>query len=169
MIPIMNDKLYGKEGFLYILANQSYPGLLKVGVTRLHPLQRMDQLSAASGVPTPFKLKYYRDFDDVFKAETLIHQMLAEYRVNESREFFRLGLDEVIKHIEKLVHREWNLKSRGVVDRDEDQQDVKQRLEKETPTPFADLYASFEPSDDPNLNEDEERQCRELEKSLATR
>src|SRR5688572_6679317 len=45
-------------GYLYVLINPSLPGLVKIGKTNRDPEQRAAELSAATGVPTPFVLVY---------------------------------------------------------------------------------------------------------------
>ena len=151
----------GKEGFVYCLSNKSYPGLLKIGVTRLHPIRRAKQLSAASGVPTPFKLVYFRDFNDSVLAEKLVHNELDHYRENNNREFFRIALDEAIRAIDKIADDKNVIFKDNI--RDSKEHD---RMSESIATPFAELFASFAPSDAPLLTEDEQKQCRALERRL---
>lgn len=136
----------GTPGHVYVLGNQSMPGLLKVGATTAEPALRAKQLSAATASPTPFTVLYSRQVRDVNVAETSIHSALAAYRVNEGREFFRVSLYEAARTLDALLGETFS------------------RFE--PPTPFADLFNSFDPSDSDELTEDEQRQCRELEGRL---
>lgn len=80
------------HGFVYILSNPTMPGLLKIGMTRFDPSRRVQELSSATGVPTPFNLVYYREFSNCVVAETEIHSILASkgLRYNNQREFFSI-------------------------------------------------------------------------------
>ena len=49
----------GVAGYLYILSNPSMPGLLKIGLTTRPVLDRVEELNAATGVPTAFKIEAY--------------------------------------------------------------------------------------------------------------
>lgn len=152
----------GRLGFLYCLVNKHMPGLVKVGATRKHPLQRASELGAGTGVPEGFQLAYYRDFDDSFLAETLVHQRFADARVNQSREFFRVPLGEVVAFIDTLatsVDYCDQLASRGVVGGEY------RPVVDEVATPWADLFATFTGEGD-TLNAEEQAACRALEARL---
>lgn len=47
----------GAPSFVYMLRNSAMPGLLKVGFTTGTPEVRAAELSAATGVPTPFQVE----------------------------------------------------------------------------------------------------------------
>lgn len=139
------------------------PGICKLGATRKHPIQRARELGATTGVPGPYTLAYYRDFADSFRAETLLHQNLAEYRVNESREFFRVTIDQAVKAIDEVAKQatiDARLGSEGMVGGEYEGSDSDDY-------PWACLFASFEPSDSPTLTTTEQAQCRALETHLA--
>ena len=69
------------------------PGLVKVGCTDRSPDERISELSAATGVPTPFKLEFFIHVPDHLATEQEIHLILANVRVNDSREFFRVPVE----------------------------------------------------------------------------
>jgi|GEM_PF-4902286 len=79
-------------GFVYVLANQSMPGIYKIGFTLKHPKERMMELSAATACPTPFTLLAFFGTSHPYEIEQSLHNDLAEYRVNASREFFKAPL-----------------------------------------------------------------------------
>lgn len=136
--------------------------MLKIGATRAHPLRRAKELGAGSGVPKPFDIVYYRDFEDAFDAETLIHQKLAYCRVNESREFFRISVHDAVKAIDGLSNE---VSSEGVIGGSARRGTIPSGPP--VATPFAELFASFSDSDDPNLTAEERGRCRLLERRLA--
>lgn len=88
-------------GFVYALINASMPGLVKVGRTVKDPRERASELSAATGVATPFLVVYHDYFADVEAAEAWVHETLQHrgYRVATNREFFNAEVVDVIKTI----------------------------------------------------------------------
>ena len=94
----IKDNIKSNHGYVYILSNPSMPGLLKIGMTRFDPSRRVQELSSATGVPTPFQLVYYREFYDCVAAEIEIHSILASkgLRYNDQREFFTIDTVEAI-------------------------------------------------------------------------
>jgi hypothetical protein len=81
-------------GHVYLLSNPSMPGLVKVGFTERPLEERLAELSAATGVPTPFVIEYSILVEDQCTAEEEIHAALDAYRVNDGREFFRVEARE---------------------------------------------------------------------------
>jgi hypothetical protein len=153
----------GRQGFVYLVANPHMPGLVKIGATRKHPLQRAKELSAGTGVPEEMILAYYHDFDDAFEAERLTHERFDNARVNEGREFFRVDLDEAIAFVSglcnSLTYRD-ALTSVGIEGGD---YTAPRRPVRLPPTPWAELFASFDPDGPPELTSAEQAACRALE------
>jgi len=94
---------------IYVLENDSMPGLVKIGRTDRSTEDRVAELSAHTGVPTDFKIFRTFPVTDSLAAETIIHERLAEYRINKSREFFRISAELAASIIENEF---------GVVERD---------------------------------------------------
>lgn len=88
-------------GFLYVLANSSMPGLVKVGKTTRSPTDRAAELSGVTGMATPFIVVYEQLFQDCHSAENFVHAYLAEkgHRVADNREFFNAPVNLVVKAI----------------------------------------------------------------------
>ena len=76
-------------GFVYVLANASMPGLLKIGKTIHHPEARAKDLQT-TGVATPFVVVYFIQTNQMSAVEKAVHRQLAKYRVSKRREFFRV-------------------------------------------------------------------------------
>ncbi len=64
----------GESGYIYILINPSMVGLVKIGKTTRDHKDRVNELSSATGVPTPFILIYQEYFDDCSTAEIKIRE-----------------------------------------------------------------------------------------------
>lgn len=92
-------------GYLYILTNPSMPGLVKVGRTERHPEDRRQELSLATGVPTPFHLDHWIFVSDCHQAEKDMHTQWAQagYRVRQEREFFRRTVEEARADLDAYV------------------------------------------------------------------
>jgi len=96
-------------GYVYILINQSMPGLIKIGRTLRDSRARARELST-TGVPTSFQLAFDIFSEEHERLEALAHNKLADFRVSQNREFFRYPLHEAIKLLQELnspaQHRE---------------------------------------------------------------
>jgi hypothetical protein len=90
-------------GYIYILSNNSLPGLLKIGKTDVSPEERAKQLGT-TGVPSPFIVEYSKLVSDTTKAENEIHTILEKSGLRHStqREFFHVGLSEAIQIAEYI-------------------------------------------------------------------
>lgn len=92
----------GRE-HVYVLTNASFPGLVKIGMTRREVWRRVNELSGSTGVPTPFELvKAYRVEDAKF-AERLIHTKLASKRLASNKEFFNMGAADAVAFIDQVL------------------------------------------------------------------
>jgi hypothetical protein len=90
------------KGYIYILTNPSMQNMVKIGFTNRNVSLRAKELSAATGVPTPFQVhSAFRVPKGLSsKIESQIHKELSKYRVNKSREFFRLSPDQAKKKVQ---------------------------------------------------------------------
>lgn len=99
IIP-QNEKQPRSFGFIYVLANASMPDVYKVGMTTRSPNARAFEVSNATGVPTPFDVVYYAEVAEPMMQEKRVHKLLADYRVNNGREFFKAHLWTIIQAIQ---------------------------------------------------------------------
>jgi hypothetical protein len=138
-----------EKGWIYCLSNPLLEGCYKVGVSTNDPIERARQLSASSGVPYQFTVAYQRLVDHPFKVEAALHRMLDQYRLNDSREFFRVRLSKIITLAESYEEVRW------------------ESQEPEREYRFAKLFATFAQDGAPELDENERAQCRQLERTIA--
>ena len=89
-------------GYVYCLTNKAIPKLVKIGKTARNPLVRAAEISAATGVPTPFEVAWAREVPDMNAAENALHKALSEYRLSRRREFFRCTPAEALSRSKKL-------------------------------------------------------------------
>ena len=105
-ITYYTDKKYGlyaDKGFgdqwVYILSNPTQPGLLKIGYTKKLPEERAKQISSATGVALPYKVEWaYQCFNGEM-VEREVHHKLKAQRINSSKEFFQISLEEAKDNI----------------------------------------------------------------------
>lgn len=83
-------------GFVYILKNESMPGLIKIGITD-NTKERLRTLNNTS-VPLPFEASFVCKVKkkDMKRIEDALHKAFAPDRVNPKREFFRTEEERVI-------------------------------------------------------------------------
>lgn len=95
---INEDECRIEQGYVYVMVNPSLPNLVKIGKTTRDPNERAKELSASTGVPTPFIAVFYKPFTNCDMAEKTIHSYLEQkgYRVNDNREFFNISTNEAI-------------------------------------------------------------------------
>lgn len=93
-------------GFVYVLSNISMPGIYKIGFTERAPLQRADELSISTSIPTPFEIVFYGEVEDASSYENEMHVLYDEYRINQKREFFSFPADVLIDELGTNI-REW--------------------------------------------------------------
>lgn len=88
-------------GYVYVLINPSMEGLVKIGKTTQDPKERAKELSATTGVPTPFIVVFDAYFEDCSKAEEYVQTRLEQknYRVSSNREFFAAPVNEAVNAV----------------------------------------------------------------------
>ena len=77
------------RGFVYVLTNESMPGIVKIGFSTRDPEQRVIDLNNTS-VPTPFSIYYDVLVDSPYEVEQAIHNKLNAIGLSAGKEFFRL-------------------------------------------------------------------------------
>lgn len=86
------------QGFIYVLRNESMPGILKIGKTTRTPGERASELFT-TGVPTPFEIVTAIFTKYLDETENDIHNHLAEFRVSGNREFFKISELEAVERV----------------------------------------------------------------------
>jgi hypothetical protein len=98
------------QGFVYVLSNPSMPGIVKIGKTNRLPSDRASELyNQSSGVPEQFRVEFAMWTQDCDDIELCAHESLDNFRVNQSREFFRIPVTEAVRRIFDLIGEEFLL------------------------------------------------------------
>jgi len=104
---LLEDEALGRpehEGFIYMLSNPAMPGILKVGCTAGSVEKRAAELSSSSGVPQRYKIeRMFPVYVSPKIAERKVHFALDGCRVNDSREFFRISVDDAVLRVQAVL------------------------------------------------------------------
>ncbi len=91
------------SGYIYLLRNAAHQlNIFKIGLTTKTVEERANQLSG-TGSPDNFIIINRWFVQDCFLAEKLIHDKLDTYRINPSREFFKIELEKAIAIISPII------------------------------------------------------------------
>lgn len=91
------------KGFVYVMRSAAHDkDIYKIGMTKRTTEVRSDELSRHTGVPDKFLVVQEWEFNDCVKAEALIHDELAEYRLSPNREFFKVKYPTITDVFEKV-------------------------------------------------------------------
>ena len=84
-------------GYVYCFANDSMPGLLKIGMTERTPEERLHEANQTDTwkPPTPYYYIFAKRVDNPKQKEKTLHRILQEERVNPNREFFCVSIEKV--------------------------------------------------------------------------
>lgn len=141
-----------ERGYIYCMTSASMPDLYKIGASTNHPLERAKQLTMSTSAASPFFVAYHRHVIFPFQVEAVIHRILKEHRVNDSREFFMVPLARVIELFDKV----------------EACPECRDLLEEE-PLPWSELFSSFPDDGRPReLNDHEQELCADLAHKIRT-
>jgi hypothetical protein len=89
------------------MTNPAMPGHVKIGSTKLQPDERARQLSSSTGVPRPFQVVAFQTFEDELRAEREIRVHFKAHRINSSREFYDISVEEARQELLLLSHTDF--------------------------------------------------------------
>lgn len=88
--------------FVYVLTNDAYPHLCKIGKA-INPESRINGINSA-GTVSEWVLRYALPVTEDYKVENLVHRHLQEFRRDSdqgsSREFFEVDFETAVKAVE---------------------------------------------------------------------
>ena len=90
------------RGWVYVISNESMPGLVKVGFTLKDPVARAEEL-AHTGNPLPYQVDYEILLHDPQSVERAAHEALNDVRVSEEREWFRCPIQKAVDAIRAIA------------------------------------------------------------------
>lgn len=94
------------SGYIYCISNEFYKeNVFKIGFTNRPPDARLKELFNTS-VPTEFKIELCKKVNNSSAIEASLHNLLSQYRIHKSREFFLIELPKV-KSIFDLIEGDY--------------------------------------------------------------
>jgi hypothetical protein len=95
------------EGYVYVMINPAFPGMVKIGRTINSPEERAQELNT-TGVPDRFVVVHRVFSKDCNSLESELHLYLASFRYAKNREFFEISVEKAIKAFENFKEK-WSL------------------------------------------------------------
>ena len=96
------DLSQSKGKYVYILTNDAYPGICKIGKA-VNPSDRINQINGA-GTVSEWTLRYALPVIDDYKVENLVHRHLSTVRKDSdqghAREFFEVDFETAVRTLE---------------------------------------------------------------------
>lgn len=106
----MRSSLKSSKGYIYCFSNKVMPGILKIGMTRRCPIQRLKEANQSDTwrPPTKYMIEFAKVVNEPLLKEKDLHHLLerTNERIHPNREFFRAELHE-IKNIFNRIDGEW--------------------------------------------------------------
>jgi hypothetical protein len=100
-----------EQGYIYCFSNESMPGILKIGMTKLSPDARLAYANLPNTwkPPTPYKIIFAKKVNNYKQKEITLHLILAKYakRIHPRREFFCVSHEEVKTFFDLIDGDEW--------------------------------------------------------------
>lgn len=115
---------------VYILTNESMPGIIKIGRTNRTAEIRARDLDTTA-LPTPHEVHYAAEVEDSQQDEHWLHNIFADRRVRDNREFFTVDPERVVVALKRIEVRDVTKEGResNPLSKEEEQQveEVKKR------------------------------------------
>jgi len=83
-------------GKVYILTNDSMPGIIKIGVTDQESIEDRIKSLDNTSVPKPFRFYFAIETDKFKEIEKLMHNAFSDYRIRNNREFFEMDPERAV-------------------------------------------------------------------------
>ena len=96
------------KGWVYVITNESLPGLVKIGFTLKDPAQRAAELGS-TGVPAKYEVAYEILVNNPRDLENRAHRRLDEFR--EGKEWFRCTIEQAVICIKEITQEDFLLES----------------------------------------------------------
>jgi predicted GIY-YIG superfamily endonuclease len=96
-----------KEGYVYIISNNNFPGYYKVGVT--NDIKARLRTYQTSSPLRNYKIEYFIHHPDCYKAEKKIAEKLKYFAAEIKNEWFRCDLEIVKGRLDESLEPEENL------------------------------------------------------------
>lgn len=100
-VKVQEDEQIGE---IYVVRSAQHPkNVYKIGFTTKTATERADKLGATSGQPDVFHVIQSWRVRNPREIEHQAHNLLSEFRVTRSREFFQLNYEKIRETIERVI------------------------------------------------------------------
>jgi hypothetical protein len=83
-------------GKVYILTNDSMPGIIKIGITDQESIEDRIKSLDNTSIPKPFRFYFAIETDKHKEIEKLMHNAFSDYRTRSNREFFEMDPERAV-------------------------------------------------------------------------
>ena len=99
------------SGYVYVLSNPAMPGIVKIGMSKHGGRIRANEIykQGGTGISLPFKMEFEIWAEDCHSSELYVHEELDQYRINDSREFFKIDVVVAIEAVMRVIGYDFNL------------------------------------------------------------
>ena len=97
-------------GYIYCITNPSMPGVVKIGMTRRMPEERLADANRDTWNHTKFQLAFAKKVEDPEQKERAIHKILEQHgqRKSTSREFFTISVELTKMYFDLIPGEYWD-------------------------------------------------------------
>jgi hypothetical protein len=83
-------------GKVYILTNDSMPGIIKIGITDQESIEDRIKSLDNTSIPKPFRFYFAIETEKYKEIEKLMHNAFSDYRIRNNREFFEMDPERAV-------------------------------------------------------------------------
>ncbi len=88
---------------IYVLSTRESRDILKIGFTTRSVVDRVTEINSATGVLIPFGVRAVWRVKNAHGCEKELHELFAENRIRNDREFFKLDFRDAFNRIKKIL------------------------------------------------------------------
>jgi hypothetical protein len=99
------------SGYVYAFSNELMPGILKIGMTKRDPNERLKEANSPdTWKPCNYKILIAKKCFEPEKKEITLHNLLTKYseRINQKKVFFRISSEEIKLFFDLIDGELWN-------------------------------------------------------------
>ena len=144
-------------GKVYILTNDSMPGIIKIGITDQETIEERIKSLDNTSVPKPFRFYFAIESEKYKDIEKLIHNAFSDYRIRNNREFFEMDPERAVAALKISGAPEIKLKNEMI---DEEGVIINEVIQKKSAKRFSFGYVNIPIGSELEYTRDENIKCK---------
>jgi len=144
-------------GKVYILTNDSMPGIIKIGITDQETIEERIKSLDNTSVPKPFRFYFAIESEKYKDIEKLIHNAFSDYRIRNNREFFEMDPERAVAALKISGAPEIKLKNEMI---DEEGVIINEVIQKKSAKRFSFSYVNIPIGSELEYTRDENIKCK---------